>query len=76
MKVKNLIHQLSTYNPEDEIIVLLWDRDEFIVNDDDVTEEVWGKVVEEFNRSNDSVLEEATSLIVAYIAHLAITEGK
>lgn len=49
MKVKNLIEQLQTYDPETELAVAYWDKEtvENIVNHETeaVTDDIWSEIV-------------------------------
>jgi hypothetical protein len=45
MKVKDVIKNMQSYNPEDEIVILHWTKDIFDDEDNPITDEVWAKVV-------------------------------
>lgn len=54
MKAKEIINLLQKLNPEEEVIALWWDRnnftiDGFTIGGDEVSESVWNKVCEDFN---------------------------
>ncbi len=45
MKVKDVIKNMQSHNPEDEIVILYWTKDIFDDEDNPITDEVWTKVV-------------------------------
>jgi hypothetical protein len=45
MKVKDVIKNMQSHNPEDEIVILYWTKDIFDDEDNPITDEVWSKVV-------------------------------
>jgi hypothetical protein len=47
MKVKDVIKNMQSHNPEDEVIILYWTKDIFDDEDNPLTDEVWSKVVKE-----------------------------
>lgn len=47
MKVKDVIKNMQSYNPEDEVIILYWTKDYFNDEENPLTDEVWSKVVKE-----------------------------
>lgn len=51
MKAKELVEQLQQFDPDEQIIALVWYKDSFEPNENDdyvLTDEAWNKVVEEF----------------------------
>jgi hypothetical protein len=45
VKVKDVIKNMQSYNPEDEIVILHWTKDIFDDENNPLTDEVWSKVV-------------------------------
>lgn len=55
MKVKDAIKALSTINPEDDIAILWYERDEFSDESDEdttVTPEVWASAIARFEEED------------------------
>ena len=49
MKVKDVIKNMQSHNPEDEIVILYWKKDIFDDEDNPLTDDVWSKVVKTLN---------------------------
>jgi hypothetical protein len=47
MKVKDVIKNMQSYNPEDEVIILWWTKDIFDDEDNTISDDVWSNVVKE-----------------------------
>ena len=45
MKVKDVIKNMQSHNPEDEIVILYWTKDIFNDEDNPISDQVWSKVV-------------------------------
>lgn len=51
VRVKDILEALSKYSPEDNLIVIYWDKSHFDWDEDDeytLTNEAWDEVCEEF----------------------------
>ena len=53
MKVKDVIKNMQSYNPEDEIVILHWTKDIFDDEDNPITDEVWSKVVKTLDETTN-----------------------
>lgn len=53
MKVKDVIKNMQSYNPEDEIVILHWTKDIFDDEDNPLTDEVWSKVVKTLDETSN-----------------------
>lgn len=53
MKVEEVQEAMSHYNPESEIIVIWYSRDEFEIDDEEVPLEVWQRVVARHEKGRD-----------------------
>lgn len=51
MKVKDVIKSMQYYNPEDEIVILWWDKD-IISCEDDLSDNDWAKIVKILDDEN------------------------
>lgn len=49
MKVKDVIKNMQSHNPEDEIVILYWTKDIFDDEVHPISDEVWSKVVKTLN---------------------------
>jgi hypothetical protein len=47
MKVKDVIKNMQSHNPEDEIVILYWTKDIFDDEVHQISDEVWSKVVKD-----------------------------
>jgi hypothetical protein len=47
MKVKDVIKNMQSYNPEDEVVILWWTKDIFDDEVHQISDEVWSKVVKD-----------------------------
>jgi hypothetical protein len=47
MKVKDVIKNMQSHNPEDEIVILYWTKDIFDDEVHQISDEVWAKVVKD-----------------------------
>jgi hypothetical protein len=64
MKARDLVNQLQKYDPDEEVIALVWYKDTFDYEPTDevaLTDEAWSKVVEEMEEhggldSNDEAI--------------------
>ena len=53
MKVKDVIKNMQSHNPEDEIVILYWTKDIFDDEDNPITDEVWVKVVKTLDETTN-----------------------
>jgi hypothetical protein len=60
MKVKDVIKSMQDYDLEDEVVILWWSKD-IIDEDNEVTNEVWSKVVKTLD--DESNLDFANTVI-------------
>lgn len=55
MKVKQIMEMLSRYSPEDELVVLWWDKPQFDNLDGlDLSHESWDRICKEFDEWEDA----------------------
>ena len=57
MKVKTLLEMLGRHNPEEELCVLYWDKEQFDYRDDEhevLTTEAWAEICKEFDEWEDA----------------------
>ena len=47
MKVKDVIKNMQSYNPDDEVVILWWTKDIFDDEDNTISDDVWSNVVKE-----------------------------
>lgn len=58
MKVKTLLEMIGRLNPEDELCVLYWDKEQFDYRDEEhevLTTEAWAEICKEFDESRSVV---------------------
>lgn len=55
MQVKYVIEQLKDYNPEDEIVIVYWDKETIEMITEPMTEEQWLDVVGFANDAMDNL---------------------
>ena len=54
MKVKDVIKNMQSYNPDDEVVILWWTKDIFdSVDDAVISNDVWSKVVKTLDDENN-----------------------
>ena len=53
MKVEEVVEAMSHYNPESEIVVIWYTRDEFEIDDEEVPLEVWQRAVARFEKGRE-----------------------
>lgn len=70
MKVKDLMKNLEKLNPDEQICVLWWERENFV----ETSEEVWNKVCDIFDKS-DSVGDDVTMTLVQTITDIESEEN-
>jgi len=56
MRVKELLKMLEAYEPEEELCVLYWDKEQYNFIDEPLTltDGAWSKVVKEFDQWDDA----------------------
>jgi hypothetical protein len=53
MKVKDVIKNMQSHNPEDEIVILYWTKDIFDDEDNPITDDLWSKVVKTLDETTN-----------------------
>jgi hypothetical protein len=76
MKVKELIKMLEVYEPDEELCVLYWDKEQYGFVDDPLvlTDGAWSKVVKEFDAWDNAGADVTAWINDAVIEHAEVKD--